>query len=212
MRISPPLIAAYGASTEPQAASIPALKLSPEVSKALIAGGIFDHDADKTIWSLPGKTGTTLGAPVGSPATINLAGVVHLHPLKVSGPDDVLVPAFRSVIEQATPALEQPGLEPIADAVALVVAAPEIYKALAHPSSKTAKEKFFLYGTNIARALAITSRAAHLPFDDAMDNVITLFKSGEEVYVAGEEKSVASAQRVPKKQGIAQSQREKPTR
>jgi hypothetical protein len=183
----------------PTTSSIPTIKLSPEVSKALIAGGIFDHDPKTTVWVSPAKAATTFGAPVGSVANFNLAGVPQMHPFKVSGEEDVFAPNLRSALEEMAPVLEGPGLEPIAEGVALIVATPEICKALADPSSKTAKEKFFLYGTNIVRVLALTSRAAHLPFDDAMDNIITLFKSGEEVYVVGEKKSAGITQRGVKK-------------
>ncbi|HVU45666.1 MAG TPA: hypothetical protein VHD85_06060 [Terracidiphilus sp.] len=179
MRIGPPIdcIPAY-------VAPVPAVPLSPEVSKALIESGVFAHDANIVMWRQAG------GASAAEPRhAVELPGGVGLQACRAGAADDSLLATFFDAGKQALPVLEQSGADAVADGVALMMASPQIVHALAG-EKRWAAENLMLYGNNAVRMLKIANKAANIPHaDTALDVVAGIFKVGEQVFLAAERRT-----------------------
>ncbi len=182
MRIGPPIdcIPAY-------VPPVPAVPLSSEVSKALIASGVFEHDANKVMWR------QTSGAhAAGLAGAVRLPGGVGLQAYNTGKTDDSLLSTFFEVNRQALPIMEQTGADAIAESMALVEASPAILHALSGEKRWSA-ESLVLYGSSAVRVMKIANEAVHVPHADiALKVVAGIFKVGEQVFLAAEHKPAGS--------------------
>ena len=184
MRIGTP-IPLYQAKTP----SVPAVRLSPQISKALIDSGMFQQAPDKIVWSSPGFVTKALGGPVGSVAAVNIPGGATFHP-RAAPEKDILLPTLKSIGKDMSATLDSSGVPVVADAYAMVVAAPEIFNILAHRSSRSKPEQFSLCAVNFLRILGVINEVVPIPHAEQHKEVIaTLLKVGEEVFISGEEKA-----------------------
>jgi len=178
MRIAPPdnVIPAY---TLPQ--SVPVVPLSPEDSKSLIDGGIFNHDPRGVVFAAGGPAAARLGATIDAAASVHLPGGVRLQPHTAPSRESLLT-VLREVGEQGLPYLEQAEV-PVADGVALLLAAPDVLKALTNRSQKR-NEKIVVLGTNAVRLLKAANEVMHVPHADIpLEVAATLFKAGQQVFI-----------------------------
>jgi hypothetical protein len=185
MRIAPP-----SATIQPYIQPVPVVLLSPEASKALIASGIFDHDPNHVLWTGPGQA-ASFGAPIGSAASVQLVGGVSFQPRLMPKSEDRLSTVLLDIGKQSLPILEDSGADVVADSVALLVATPAIFHSLTSHDLGTA-EKVLLYGNSIVRVLSIANKFVPIPHAETPLQVVsTIFKYGEEVYIAGAKQSAA---------------------
>ncbi len=104
--------------------------------------------------------------------------------VSVYSSSEPVITVLREAAGQALPGLEDARL-PVADAVALIVAAPDVLHALTNPSVRKG-EKFIVLGANAVRAFSVANQFVHIPHVDApLELVAALFKHGEQVYITG---------------------------
>jgi hypothetical protein len=176
-------------SIKPYVKPEPVVPLSPEVSKALIASGVFAHSLNKVLWTAPGEAASRLGKPLELAASVELGGGIRFQPRLIPQQDDSLLATLLEVGKQSAPFLEQAGLDGVADGAALLVATPDIFHALTKRGPGKA-EKIFLYAVNLLRFLKIVNQVAHVPHADApLEVVATIFKVGEQVFISGVKES-----------------------
>ena len=125
---------------------VPGVPLSPEVSRALIASGIFQPGSDKVGWAslAPGAASPPVGQP-DSVAPVILPGGTRLRPMPASTSNDVLLPALLSAAEQSLPIVEQCGSDVVADAVGFLVGVARHFTRW--PSMMTSSNRRFFSST-----------------------------------------------------------------
>lgn len=169
MRIAPPC-QSLPAYVRPEPVSV--LPLSPEASKALIDGGVFDRGAH----NLYAASTHTVANPYSAP---------YLS----SKPDSPLV-ALRQAAEQAAPFFEQ-AQSPAADAMAVFIDGPRVADALANRNIGNA-EKVVVLGSNAIRLLKLGNEFVQIPhLGPALEISAMIFKFGDQVFVSDEEKPIS---------------------
>ena len=179
MRIDPPIdcIPAY-------VRPVPVVPLSSEVSKALIASGVFQHNPNHVLWAAPGHVAASVGVPMESTECVDLAGGIRFQPRSIPKSDDSLLAALLDVGKQSVPILEQSGLDGVAEGAALLVATPDILHALTS-SDRGKAENVFLYATSLVKLLKIVNHVALVPHaEESLEVVATIFNIGEQVFIA----------------------------
>lgn len=180
MRIAPPTDV-----IQPYVRPINAEPLSAEVSRQLIASGVFDRNPNQTIWTTPGQADA--GAVGHSASHVDLPGGIHFQPRPAPASKDSLLATLLATGQQSLPILEQCAPDAIADGVALLVSTPEIFHALSGPD-RTKPQNLFRYGTSLVQLLNIANNVVHVPHaEESLAVAATIFKVGEQVFISREE-------------------------
>jgi hypothetical protein len=164
---------------------VPVVPLSPETSKALIDSGVFNQKANHVGWTTPAPAPANLGGPIGRAASGQFAAGLTFQPRSLHKSDDSLMTVLSDVAKQAAPFLEHGETHGVADAVALLSAAPEILASFTNPHQSKV-EKFFLYGSSATGLLNIANQIVPVPHAaPALEIVAGIFKVGEQVFITG---------------------------
>jgi hypothetical protein len=109
-----------------------------------------------------------------------------------SSSNDSLLATLLETGEQSLPVLEQCAPDAVADGVALLVSTPKIFHALTGPDRGKA-ENLFRYGTSLVKLLNIANNVMRVPHaEESLAVVATIFKVGEKVFIAREERVAGS--------------------
>ena len=181
MRIALP----YENSLRPYVPAVPVVPLSAEASRAIIDSGVFNQETNQVGLATPGRLPANLGSPMGHTASGNFATGLSFQPRSLHKSDDSLMTVLSDVAKQAAPSLEHGETHGVADAVALLAAAPELLASFTNPHQGKA-EKFFLYGTSAVSLLNIANQIVPVPHAAPVLEVVAgIFKVGEQVFITG---------------------------
>lgn len=163
---------------------VPAVPLSSEASKTLIAGGVFQPNPHHVFYTAFRHAAATVGDSIESGPPVDLAGGIRFQSYLVPGSDDSLLKALPVTARQTAGYLDQAGEGEVADGIAVVMSAPGILHAMISPDvSKT--EKTLISVMSAAKVLSLFNRFMPIPHVDGPLQVGTfLFKAGAQVYIA----------------------------
>jgi len=197
MRIAPPMHCIPASVQPSRVPAVDVTPLPPERAQELIGMGFFKQDPGKVIWSL---TSSSVKATPGAAKAIQAVPLpqgLHMQAWGAGKADGSLLPSLFEAANLVQPHLEQAGavsdnVARVADGMAVLMAAPEIFHAWAGPS-RWSPRNVALYGVNLLRTAGIANQFLHIPHVDTPLQVVTMiFQCGDEVFVAAKPKGAVA--------------------